>query len=295
MNREIVGKDRFWQALCDPERRPFAVELDTPDSPDLTKYMAGARELVAGGAGLITVADCPNGRPCADSSLTACKLHRELGVQAMPHLTCRDRNRNASRALLLGLAAEGIEQALLVTGDPIPAEDRADIHAVYDFTSRGFIRYAAGMDMPEPFRIYAALNVNARNFTSQLDLARQKEDCGACGFFTQPVLTERALENLKLARETLNGRILGGVIPVVSRRNALYMNEHIAGIDVDERIVAMYEGADRDRGERLAVEISLAAARAIARHIDGFYLMTPFGRTGLMVRVMERIRAEGLA
>ena len=288
-------KDAFWQALCRPEQRPFAVELDAPDSPDLTGYMAGARELIAAGAGLITVADCPNGRPCVDSSLTACRLHRELGIQAMPHLTCRDRNRNASRALLLGLAAEGIEQALLVTGDPIPAEDRADIHGVYDFTSRSFIRYAAEMALPGPFHIYAALNVNVRNFSHQLELARQKEDCGAEGFFTQPVLTDRALENLALAREHLRGKLLGGIIPVVSERNARFMNENIAGIDVDERIVGMYAGADRARGEALAEQISLAAAEAIAPYIDGFYLMTPFGRTGLMARIMAAIRAKDLA
>lgn len=288
-------KNGFWEALCAPDRRPFAVELDAPDSPDLTKYMAGARRLADAGAELVTVADCPNGRPCVDSSLTACKLHRELGIQAMPHLTCRDRNRNASRALLLGLAAEGIEQALLVTGDPIPPEDRADVHGVYDFTSRGFIRYAAAMELPGPFRVFAALNVNARNFDRQLELARQKLACGAVGFFTQPVLTERALENLALARRTLRGgKLLGGVMPVVSRKNARFMNENIPGIDVDGRVEALYEGADRARGEDLAVEVSAAVAREIAPYIDGFYLMTPFGRTELMARIMDRLRKEGL-
>ncbi len=289
-----MSENSFWTALCGQGEKPFAVELDTPDSPDLTKYMAGAGELAAAGASLITIADCPNGKPGVDSSLAACRLHRDLGLQAMPHLTCRDRNRNASRALLLGLAAEGIEQVLLVTGDPIPPEDRADIHGVYDFTSRSFIRYAAGIETPGPFRIFAALNVNVRNFGRQLELAVQKEQCGACGFFTQPVLTERALENLKMARQTLKGKLLGGIIPVVSQRNALYMNEHIAGIEVDERIVALYEGADRARGEALAEEISLAAAEQIAPCIDGFYLMTPFSRTALMARIMESIRRAGL-
>ena len=56
----------------------------------------------------------------------------------------------------------------------------------------------------------------------------------------------------------------------------------------------MYAGADRTRGEVLAEQISLAAARAMAPYIDGFYLMTPFKRTGLMARIMGRIRADGL-
>lgn len=291
---ENEHENGFWEALCAPDRKPFAVELDTPDSPDLEKYMNGARTLAAAGVAVITVADCPNGKPCLDSSLAACKLRRELGIQAMPHLTCRDRNRNASRALLLGLAAEGVQQALLVTGDPIPPEKREEIHGVYDFTSRSFIRYAAAMELPQPFHIFAALNVNVRNFDHQLELAVQKQECGARGFFTQPVLTRRALENLKLARKTLKSKILGGIIPVVSQRNAVFMNENIAGINVDERIVALYEGADRARGEALAEEISLAVAGEIAPYIDGFYLMTPFGRAELMARIMRRVRAAGL-
>ena len=107
---------------------------------------------------------------------------------------------------------------------------------------------------------------------------------------TQPVLTARALENLKLARQTLSAKILGGIIPVVSHRNALFMNSEVAGITVDPEITARYEGLDRQQGEELAVKISTAVAREIAPYVDGFYLMTPFGRTGLMVRIMDAIR-----
>lgn len=291
---EKTKEGTFWQVLNDPARKPVAVELDTPDSADLTKYIAGARELMDGGADLITIADSPNCKPGVDSSLTACKLRRELGMEAMPHMTCRDRNQNAARGLLLGLAAEGVENVLLLTGDHIPAKRRSEIHGAYDFASRGFIRYAAELELPEPFHIFGALNVNVRDFSQQLGLAQKKEAAGAVGFFTQPVLTERGLENLKLARATLSGKIMGGIIPVVSERNARFMQENIAGIDVDERVVALYEGADRAKGEALAETVSLAVAEAIGPYIDGYYLVTPFGRTGLMIRIMDRMRTAGL-
>lgn len=293
-----AGENRFWEALCDPERKPFAVELDPPENADIAKFMVGARELKAGGAALITIADCPIARARMDSSLLACKLHRELDMEAMPHMTCRDRNLNAAQALLLGLCAEGVGNVLIVTGDPIPSASRDEVKSVYNFNSRKLIRYVESLGqalLPRPFQIFGALNVNARNFDIQLKLAREKEANGACGFFTQPVLTDRALNNLKQAREALQGRILGGIIPVVSQRNALFMNSEIAGIDVDERIIALYEGADRARGEEIALEVSAAVAGEIAPYVDGYYLMTPFGRTGLMVRIMDRIRREGLA
>ena len=286
-------EDPFWTALCDPDQRPFAVELDPPEGADVTRFMAGARELRDAGVEVITVADCPVARARIDSSLMACKLKRELGVNALPHLTCRDRNLNATQALLLGLCAEGIDKVLVITGDPVPAASRDEVKSVYNFNSRKLIKYVDGLNqtvLPTPFRIFAALNVNVRNFGVQLDLARQKEEAGALGFFTQPVLSEQGLENLSLARETLKGKLLGGILPIVSYRNALFLNSEIAGIRVDETIIARYAGADRARGEALAEEISVDFARRMAPYVDGYYLITPFGRTALVGRIIRRIR-----
>ena len=287
----------FWDVLCDPKRKAVAVELDSPENADLGKFMAGARELQAADVDAITVADCPVARARVDSSLAACKLHRELGISALPHMTCRDRNLNATQALLLGLCAEGIGNVLVVTGDPIPNASRDEVKSVYNFNSRRLIRYIQGLNqtlLPKPFHIFAALNINARNFRVQLDIARAKEENGAEGFLTQPVLSEQAAENLKLAREALQGKLLGGIMPVVSERNALFMNSEIAGITVADDIIARYRGADRVQGEELAVEISTGFAREIADFVDGYYLITPFGRTGLIARILNAFRAEGL-
>lgn len=107
------------------------------------------------------------------------------------------------------------------------------------------------------------------------------------GFLTQPVLTEEAFENLKRAKEELSGYILGGVIPVVSARNARFMDSEINGINVDPKITELYEGKTRAESEDLAVEISVEIMKRISGFTDGYYLMTPFGRTGLIVRIMK--------
>ena len=145
------------------------------------------------------------------------------------------------------------------------------------------------------FGIFAALNVNVRNFGVQMDIAKRKEQNGALAFLTQPILSPEGLENLKIAREKLQGRILGGIMPVVSERNARFMNSEIAGITVDEKIIELYRGADREKGESLAVKISTEIAGQMAPYVDGFYIITPFGRTGLVGRIMENIRQAGLA
>ena len=294
--KKPIRPDPFWDALCDPARRPFAVELDSPAGADLSGFLTGARMLRDSGAKQLTVADCPFALPRIDASLAVCRVKRELGMNVMPHLTCRDRNRNAIQALLLGLSAEGVGSVLIVTGDPILAELREEIKGVYNFkNSRELIKFADNMNretLPAPLHIFAALNVNAQSFPIQLELVKEKEENGAVGFFTQPVFSDEALKNLELARRELRGKILGGIFPIVSYSNALRLSAKAAGISVDEKTISLYEGADRARGEELAVELSTATACRMAPFVDGYYLITPFSRTALIVRVMEQIRRE---
>ena len=274
-------------------RRAIAVELDPPADDRVELFMEGVRALRDAGADAVTVADCPVGRPRADSSLLACKIRRETGVEPLPHLTCRDRNLNATKALLLGLSMEGVGSVLLVTGDPVPTQDRDEVKSVFNFNSRKLIRYVSGLTgqgLSAPFQIFAALNVNAPNFAKQLELAREKEEAGAAGFLTQPVHSPRALDNLARAREALNGYILGGVFPIVSHRNALFLNNEVAGVSVPEEIVARYEGLDREAAEALALELSVKTARDMAPCTDGWYLMTPFRRVGLVARILAQLR-----
>lgn len=276
-------------------RRVIAVELDPPEDDDAARFMEGVRQLHAAGADVITIADCPVGRPRADSSLLSCKIKRELGIEPLPHMTCRDRNLNAIKALLLGLSMEDIHNVLLVTGDPVPTEHRDEVKSVYNFNSRKLARFVSGLNetaLHAPFCIFGALNLNARNFQIQLKLAQEKEACGVSGFLTQPVLSAEALENLKLARGALKGKILGGIFPVVSHRNACFLNNEISGIQVCDEIVALYEGKEREAGEELAVAISARIAREIAPYSDGLYLMTPFRRVRLMTRILEEIRKD---
>ena len=285
-------RNSLWEKL-DSGRRVIAVELDPPVDDNVQPFLDGVRVLRDAGADAVTIADCPVGRPRADSSLLACKLKRELDMEPLPHMTCRDRNLNATKALLLGLSMEGVHNVLLVTGDPIPTEDRDEVKSVFNFNSRKLALYVSGLNeqvLTTPFRIFGALNVNARNFAMQLKIAREKEDCGVAGFLTQPVLSAEGLENLKLARETLHGKILGGIYPVVSHKNACFLNNEIAGIHVCDEIVALYEGKDREAAEELAVTISARVAREIAPYTDGLYLMTPFRRVELMRRIMEQVR-----
>lgn len=289
----VEKPSRLWEELCDPTKKPIAIELDPPENCDLTRFLEGADYLKGKGIAAITIADCPIGRPRMDSSLLACKLRRELDLEILPHMTCRDRNLNATKALLLGLCAENVHNVLVVTGDPIPSADRDEVKSVYNFNSRMLAGYIDDLNsklFPTPFKIFGALNLNARNFDIQLGLARQKEQKGVCGFLTQPILSERAIKNLKKARSVLKGKILGGIFPIVSYKNACFMDSEVAGVSLDKRLIDAYKDLDRAEGEALAERISFEIAEAISPYVDGYYLMTPFARYELMGRIVEKLK-----
>ena len=288
---QAVADNSLWEKL-EAGKRIIAVELDPPVDDDSVGFLEGVQALRDAGADAVTIADCPIGRPRADSSLLACKIKRDLGVEPLPHMTCRDRNMNATKALLLGLSMEGVHNVLLVTGDPIPTEDRDLVKSVFNFNSRKLARFVNTLNettLRTPLRIYGALNLNAHNFDVELRRAQEKEENGVVGFLTQPVLSGEALDNLKLARKTLKGKILGGIFPPVSHRNACFLNNEISGMRVCDEIISLYEGKDRDESEALAVTISSAIAKEIAPYTDGYYLMTPFRRVALMERIIKSI------
>ncbi|SFG33941.1 homocysteine S-methyltransferase [Lachnospiraceae bacterium C7] len=278
----------------DYSKKVIAVELDSPKNDDLTKFMDGAKRLKKAGVDAITIADCPIARPRMDSSLLACKVKRELGLDVIPHMTCRDRNINATKALLLGISAEGIRNVLIITGDPIPSAFRDEVKIVYQFNSRKLARYVNSLNnelLQGKINIYGALNVNARNFDVELSRAKQKMQEGVCGFLTQPIITENALNNLKKARTELAGaKILGGIIPIVSEKNARFMQSEISGIDVDDATIERYVGKSKEEATKLAVEISEEIAYKIKDYVDGFYLMTPFNRVSIMVDIIDKIK-----
>lgn len=294
-----VEKDDAFLRKLNAGEKVIAIELDSPRVADLSGYLDGARRLQAAGADLLTIADCPIAQARMDSSLVACRVHRELGMCALPHMTCRDRNLNATKALLLGLYAEGVREVLAITGDPIPTAERDEVKNVYQFNSRKLAQYIVslageGREMPSAMTVLGALNLNARNFDVELRRAVEKLENGMSGFLTQPVLSAQAVENLRKARQTLGERakILAGIMPVVSQRNAIFMENEINGIHVEEDIIQRFAGLDRERGEALGLEVSMQMAREALPYADGFYLMTPFNRVALIERLIARLKTE---
>ena len=274
----------------------FAVELDSPMDANPEKFVQAARDIWDKGVNMLTIADCPVARARVDSSMLAALLKHRYGIDVMPHLTCRDRNLNATKALLLGLGIESIDKVLVVTGDPIAAEDRGKVKGVFNFNSEKLIAFIRDLNRGAladcPIQPAAALNVNTVNFEAELERAKRKEQAGAVRFFTQPVFTEESCRNLERARAELSAELFGGIMPLVSYRNACFVNNEVSGITIPQETVDRYEGKNREQAERLAILLSVQTAKRISAAVDGYYLITPFQRAGLIGSIIDAIKED---
>lgn len=276
--------------------KKIAVELDSPMNASPEKFYSAAKTLWEAGINWLTIADCPVARARVDSSMLAASLKRRYGIEVMPHLTCRDRNLNATKALLLGLGIEDIHQVLVVTGDPIAAEDRGKVKGVFNFNSEKLLAFIRDLNREvfydSPIQAGAALNVNAVNFEVELERAKRKEAAGAVRFLTQPLFTDESCRNLEWARKELKAELFGGIMPLISYRNACFVNSEISGISIPQAIVKQYESCSKEEAVELAISLSVRIARQIAELVDGFYLITPFQRAGLICEIIKEIKKE---
>ncbi len=280
-------------AIC-KNKKIIAVEIDPPVDSDMSFGISAGFKLKEAGVDIITVTDSPLARARADSIMVAAKIKREVGIETMPHISCRDKNRISLKGGLIGASFENINNVLAVTGDPIMQDIFSGKTGVFAFNSFGLISYINQLNSEifrsTPFAVGAALNVNVNNFAKELERAKKKAQNGAAFFLTQPMYNARAVENFLLAAKELDVPVLAGLMPPASYKNAVFLNNEVSGITMDDAFVRQLK--DKDRGEILEIstDFCLDIARQVAHAAGGFYLMTPMKRVDLTVRLAEKIR-----
>ncbi len=270
-------------------------ELDPPRHSDLQDLIIAARSLAAAGLDAITLADSPLARVKMDPVICAARLQREAGLPVMPHLACRDRNVNALRSLLLGAHSEGIRQVLVITGDGIPESDRGFIKPVFNLNSIGLLEQIAQMNQDvfaaAPLMAGAALDLGVSRPDVELKRMLRKMDQGAVYALTQPIYEPAGLELLAEVRSR-GLKVLLGLLPLVSYRNARFLAEEVPGIRIPAEIVARFK-PEQGREEAAAIGVAVCAevARAMRPHVDGFYLIAPFNRAELAIELYRSIQS----
>ena len=276
------------------DKKLIAVELAPPFGADDKKLLEAAHMLKGLGVDVLTFPDSPSGRTRIDSVLMAQKVKNVTGFEVMPHICCRDKNAIAVRSTFLGASINGINNFLIITGDPIPVMARQVVKSVFNFDSVGLMRIADGMNSEalkdSPLTYGGAINQSRRRIESEIKRVQKKMEAGAEFFLTQPVFTAEDAERLRRVKEETGARILCGIMPLVSRKNALFMKNEISGVNVTDEVIDRYpENADREDGENVGVELAKEMIAATRDFADGYYFSFPFNRTYLLKRIIEEL------
>ncbi|MEG1782030.1 MAG: bifunctional homocysteine S-methyltransferase/methylenetetrahydrofolate reductase [Oscillospiraceae bacterium] len=275
-------------------KKLIAVELDPPMDVDMSFSVSAAYKLKEAGVDIITVADSPLARARADSIMTAAKIKREVGIETMPHISCRDKNQISLKGSLMGASFENINNILAVTGDPITQDIFSGHTGVFSFNSYGLISYIKQLNGQifgsAPFSVGGALNVNSANFDKELTRAVKKVESGAEYFLTQPIYSHEAVQNFIEAAMELKVPILAGLMPLAGYKNAVFLNNEVSGISIDKQVVDSLK--DKSREEILEISTNFCAeiAKQVEGYCAGYYLMTPMKRVDLILRLIEKIR-----
>lgn len=276
------------------DKKLIAVELAPPFGADDKKLLEAAHMLKGLGVDVLTFPDSPSGRTRIDSVLMAQKVKNVTGFEVMPHICCRDKNAIAMRSTFLGASINDINNFLIITGDPIPVMARQVVKSVFNFDSVGLMRIADEMNSEalkdSPLTYGGAINQSRRRIESEIKRVQKKMDAGAEFFLTQPVFTAEDAERLRRVKEETGARILCGIMPLVSRKNALFMKNEISGVNVTDEVIERYpENADREDGENVGVELAKEMIAATRDFADGYYFSFPFNRTYLLKRIIEEL------
>ena len=287
-----ASENEFYQ-LMESGKKVITVELDPPYDANVQKIMDCAHLLKAAGVDMITFADSPMGKARADSIMMGIKVSNEVGIPVMPHIACRDKNVIAMRAGILGAYLNGIRNFLFVTGDPVPAENRSNVSGVFDFNSIKLMQYVSEMNTEhfreEPLVFGGALNYNRPNLDMEIKRMEKKMAAGAKYFLTQPIFCKEDIERIRVVKEKTGTKILCGIMPLISYRNALFIKNEILGIHVPDEILARFTpDMTREEGERAGVEIAKEVMQELEPVADGYYFMLPFNRVHLVEQILKR-------
>lgn len=272
-------------------KKLIAVELAPPLNADDNKVLSAAMLLKKMDVDVITFPDSPSGRTRIDSVLMAEKVRHETGLTVMPHICCRDKNAIAMRSLFLGAHINDIHNMLIITGDPIPSMVRQTTKAVFNFDSVGLMSIAKEMNEENfsdtPMCYGGAINQGRKNLDVEIGRVKKKMAAGAEFFLSQPVFSKEDADRLKSIKEATGARILCGIMPLISRKNAMFMKNEIPGVDVTDELVERYpENATKEEGEAVGVQLAREMMEYTRDFVDGYYFTFPFNRVYMLEMIL---------
>jgi methionine synthase / methylenetetrahydrofolate reductase(NADPH) len=282
------------------------VEIVPPKGIDVRKEVEGARFLKSVGIDAVNIPDSPRASAKMSNLALSLLIQRDVGLDAILHFTCRDRNVLCIQSDLMGAAAVGIRNLICITGDPPKMGNYPDATAVFDVDAIGLVNIVRnlnhGLDLGSNpigtgtgFVIGVGANPGLTDMDEEIRRFEYKVQAGAEYVVTQPVFDLRLLENFLRRIEHCRIPVIAGIWPLVSVRNAEFMKNELR-VSVPDSILermarAQTPEAARAEGVAIAREMLIAARQTV----QGAQISAPMGRYSSAVDVLEALGTQPTA
>jgi homocysteine S-methyltransferase len=278
-----------------------SVEIVPPKGVDPAPMLAQCRALKAAGIDAVNVPDGPRAQSRMGVLPSALMIEREVGLETVIHYCCRDRNLLGMLSDILGAAAAGLRNILVITGDPPKMGPYPDSTAVFDIDSIGLTnllyRLNHGLDpgnnpigAPTKWVIGVGVNPAAVDLDRELSRFHWKVDAGAEFAVTQPVFDPVQLETFLKRVEYYRIPIVAGIWPLLSLRNAEFLANEVPGVSVPDEVMARMRAA-QEKGKDAALAEGVRIAREMLDRVrgvvQGVQVSAPFGKTEVALEVLR--------
>ena len=295
----LEAKSKFGARL---QRGEFVttVEITPPRSADPQPTIQKCEYLKKSGIDAVNIPDGPRASARLSPLVLAILIEQQVGIESVLHYTCRDRNIIGMQSDLLGLYAAGIRNLLIVTGDPPKVGDYPDATAVFDVDSIGLTRIVTGLNrgqdvggnpIPSPLGFVKGVGVNpgAINLEEEIRRLRQKIDAGAEFMITQPIFDPEIFLCFRDRIKDIAIPIVAGVWPLVSYKNAEFMNNEVPGASVPDAIMErMRVKGSGPEAQKEGARIAGEALSLIKDSVQGAQVSAAFGKVELAVEVLQQ-------
>jgi homocysteine S-methyltransferase len=277
------------------------IEIVPPKGPNPDHMIESVQSIRAAGVDAVNVPDGPRAQNRMGAIAVAVLLQQRVGIETVLHYCCRDRNLLGMHSDLLGCAALGLRNMLLITGDPPKMGPYPDATAVFDIDSIGLTNMVSlmnrGLDLGgNPFgeatKFTIGVGVNPGHLDLDLELRRLDWKVKAGGEYaiTQPVFDVRQLEAFLKRIEWMHLPIVAGIWPLLSYRNAQFMNNEVPGVNVPDEVMERMRIASeksKEHGMHEGVAIARETLARVRDQVAGVQASAPLGRVDLALQVFD--------
>ena len=276
------------------------VEIVPPKGTDIRKEIEGARFLKSVGVDAINIPDSPRASARMSNQALSLLVQQEVGIEAILHYTCRDRNVLSMQSDLLGAAALGIHNLICITGDPPKMGNYPDATAVFDVDAIGLVNIVhnlnRGLDIGgnplgtgTSFVIGVGANPGLPNIDEEIKRFEYKVEAGAECAVTQPVFDLKLLEVFLRRIEHCKIPVIAGIWPLVSVRNAEFMKNELRVSVPDSILERMAKAKTPEAARAEGVAIAREMLVAVRSMVQGAQISAPSGRYSSAADVLEAL------